>query len=53
MILNQCIKLFSRVSREVFGLFCEFDCSMINLWNVRLIMVWFGVPLKPFTNRQT
>ncbi len=27
-------------SGEVFGLLCEFDCSVINLWNVRLIMVW-------------
>lgn len=39
-IFYQCIKLFSRVSGEVFGLLCEFDCSVINLWNVRLIMVW-------------
>lgn len=38
-ILNQCIKLFSHVSGGVFGL-CEFDCSVINVWNVRLIMTW-------------
>lgn len=37
---NQCIKLFSRVSGGVFGLLCEFDCSVINLWNVGVIMVW-------------
>lgn len=39
-IFNQCIKLISRVPGEVFGLLCEFDCSVINLWNVGLIMVW-------------